>query len=245
MTTTPTVPLIRRRRTAQEDYFERIDRMAGALTRYSQNVAELISGLNLNGVLWSGTVALGADGTAVLDTKTPFAAVTVHSRGADVTFTTGGQAPSAPAGGPGVFLVRSGITRTWAMTGTQLVMYGTAGGTVEVTLWLRQQPPQHAETHSWNVDATAASPNRVAGAVVSTTLAAANPVRRGLLIFNENPGATTLYVALGPAASVNNVYTVQVAGGSLFELPGPPFYRGIVTGIWTAATGAALVTELQ
>ncbi len=230
-----------RRRTWYEEYFEHVDALAKSVQDYSASVAQLIASNTRNGVLWSGTIMLAASGTYVLDTKVPFGSVTIAPRTTDVVVSPGGEAPSPPQQGPGVFTVRCGMARTWAVRGTQLVFYGIAGGIVEVTLWIRAQPPQHAETQPDTCDATA--PARIAGANASTVLAAANTIRRGLLIYNENVAANTLYVCLGSPASITN-YTVQVAGGSFFELPPTRTYRGIVTGIVPAATGQIQVTEL-
>lgn len=224
------------------EVLERMERAAAAIEHQASSVAELAAGLKVNGVLYSGTVALRADGSAIVEARVNFAAATVRPSAADVVIATQGQGATAPTVGPGVFAIPADVQRTVAIAGNVLVLYGTPGAVVSVTLWLRAQAPQAAETHPATVDCPA-GPQRIAGAVATTILAAANPARRGLLIYNENPGATILNLALAPTASAT-VYTVQIVGGSFFELPAPRIYRGIVSGIWTAATGAALVTEL-
>lgn len=223
---------------------ERIDRFAAVIANHSASVAELARGLKVNGVLYSGTRRFNASGWTVVEATVPFAAATVRGAGSDVTIAAGsGTSSSIPTDGPGVFTLPADVEKTVAVTGNVLVVYGTPNATVAITLWIYAQPPTTSESHPIMCDTTAAGPTRVGGAIASTLLAAANPARRGLLIFNENPLATTLNVAYGPTASAT-LYTVTVPGGSLHEIPGPPFYRGIVTGIWSAATGAAQVTEL-
>jgi hypothetical protein len=222
---------------------ERIDRWAEVISKQSANFAELAAGLKVNGVLYSGTKQLSSSGRAIVEAKVNFAAATVRPAGADVTIAGGGgDSGSAPTQGPGVFTVPGGIERTVALAGNVLVLYGTPGALVDVTLWINAQPPSASETHPQGVDATAASPARIAGSIASVVLAAANPARRGLTIFNE--GAQTLNVALAPVAS-STIYTLTLASGGLYTMAPDPFYRGIVSGIFSAATGAALVTELQ
>jgi hypothetical protein len=142
-----------------------------------------------------------------------------------------------------VFLIPGGVERTVAIAGNVLVLFGTPGAMVAVTCWVRPQSPASAETHPATVDCPA-GPQRVAGSAASVVLAPANPARRGLSIFNENAAAVTLNVCFGPVASAT-LYTVTLVGGALYELQGPPYYRGVVSGIWSAASGAAQVTELQ
>ena len=87
---------------------------------------------------------------------------------------------------------------------------------------------------------------RVALNTAAVQLAAANPSRMGLSIFND--GSTTLLVLLGSGTPSTTAYTVQLVSGAYYELPalagGVPF-AGLIQGIWTAAgTGGAQVTEL-
>lgn len=88
--------------------------------------------------------------------------------------------------------------------------------------------------------AGAAGLSNVPSSATSVTLAAANPNRRGLLIYNDS--TSVLFVKLGAAASSSS-YTVQVAANGYYELP-QPIYIGIVDGVWAAANGNARVTEL-
>jgi len=222
---------------------ERMDRVSTALENQASSVAQLATGLKVNAVVYSGTVLIGADGTYFVNARSNFASATIRPKGSDVVINTQGQSSSVTPQGPGVFLIEAGIERTVAVAGNVLSLTGTPGALVAVTLWERPQSPEAAETHPIMADVTAISPARIAGNLTSVTLAVANPARRGCLIFHENPSATFLWICFGPVASSTN-YTVLVAGGAYFEVPGPPYYRGIITGIFSAATGAAQVTEL-
>jgi len=81
----------------------------------------------------------------------------------------------------------------------------------------------------------------VSGSVTSITLLASNANRISATIFNDAPSGNILYIALA-ASSSTAAYTVKLWPGSYWELPVD--YTGTISGIWTAATGNALVTEL-
>jgi hypothetical protein len=92
---------------------------------------------------------------------------------------------------------------------------------------------------------------QVASSATVVTLAAANPSRRQLIV--ENSSTATLYLKYGTGATTS-AYTVSLAPGDLYEAPDVPAtknevvrgpYDGVVTGIWTAANGFAMVTELS
>jgi len=80
----------------------------------------------------------------------------------------------------------------------------------------------------------------VPGSATAVTLLAANTARRGACIFNDSTAA--LYVKWG-AGATTALYTARVAPGQLYELP-LPVYTGILTGIWSAAAGNAMITEV-
>lgn len=80
----------------------------------------------------------------------------------------------------------------------------------------------------------------VAASASSVTLQAANANRVGWSVYNDS--TAILYVKFGGTASTTS-YTVQVGGGSFYEMP-MPIYRGVIDGIWASATGNARVTEL-
>lgn len=87
--------------------------------------------------------------------------------------------------------------------------------------------------------ATTGTTNSIPGAMVSTTLLAANAAARlGVSVFNDS--SATLYLKTGAVASTAS-FTVKILPGGYWECPYG--YSGIVDGIWDAAAGAALVTE--
>lgn len=88
--------------------------------------------------------------------------------------------------------------------------------------------------------ASAAAVTNVAASAASVTLVASNANRRGLLVFNDS--TANLYLKYGATASATS-FTVPLGPGGLFEMP-EPIYSGIVDGIWSAANGAARITEL-
>jgi hypothetical protein len=73
------------------------------------------------------------------------------------------------------------------------------------------------------------------------TLAAAKATRVGLLIMNNSTSTSTLWVKLASGASLSS-WSFPVEPGGYWEMP-PRYYGGIVTGIWSNATGDAHVTE--
>jgi len=80
----------------------------------------------------------------------------------------------------------------------------------------------------------------VSASASSVQLLAANTSRKMASVANDSATAT-LYVKLGTTASASD-YTVKMVPGAYFELP-KPVYTGRIDGIWTAASGAARVTE--
>lgn len=89
--------------------------------------------------------------------------------------------------------------------------------------------------------ASSATIARVASSATSATLLAANADRRRLIIYNES--TADLYVKFGATASITS-YTVKLGPGDTYESPTDWVYTGIIDGIWSAANGAAQVTEL-
>lgn len=69
---------------------------------------------------------------------------------------------------------------------------------------------------------------------------ASNALRRGASIYNQS--TNPLYIRLGSTVSATT-YTLMMVGSGYYEVPNPA-YTGIITGIWTAANGAAVVTEI-
>jgi len=87
---------------------------------------------------------------------------------------------------------------------------------------------------------SAASTANVNASASVVTLLAANAARVGAMIYNSSTTGT-LYVKLGPAASLTS-WSVQLDPGGYWEMP-RRYYTGIITGIWTVASGDAKVTE--
>jgi hypothetical protein len=73
------------------------------------------------------------------------------------------------------------------------------------------------------------------------TIAAANAARVGLLVINNSTSTSTLYLKFGAGASVSS-WSVSIEPGGYWEMP-RRYYTGIVTGVWSNATGDAHVTE--
>jgi hypothetical protein len=81
--------------------------------------------------------------------------------------------------------------------------------------------------------ATAVSASTTAGTVL-----AANSDRKGATIWNAS--TATLYLEMGSTVSSSD-YAVALAAGDYFEVPYG--YTGLVSGVWTAANGNAMVRE--
>ena len=80
----------------------------------------------------------------------------------------------------------------------------------------------------------------VAASAADTTILAANSSRLSLKVFNDSSTAT-LFLLLASGTSSPTNYTVQVPPGGFFTNDD---YAGIVKGLWSAASGAARVTEM-
>ena len=96
-------------------------------------------------------------------------------------------------------------------------------------------PAQFTVTPSTSGTAT---PSSVAASTTSVSLLAANPARKGTAIWNNS--SANLYVELGATASAS-AFTARVGAGGYYEVPFT--YTGVISGIWDAANGSALVRE--
>ncbi|PSB16055.1 hypothetical protein C7B65_22790 [Phormidesmis priestleyi ULC007] len=83
------------------------------------------------------------------------------------------------------------------------------------------------------------TPTTVASAITSNILLATNAARKGSTIYNSS--TSRLYIALG-AVATTSAFTVFLEPGGYYETPF--WFTGTIHGIWTAANGNALVTEL-
>ncbi|MBW4572652.1 MAG: hypothetical protein KME31_33155 [Tolypothrix carrinoi HA7290-LM1] len=84
-----------------------------------------------------------------------------------------------------------------------------------------------------------ATPTSVAASITSVSFLAANSGRKGTTIWNNS--TANLYVELGASSSTSS-FTARVGAGGYYEVPFT--YTGIISGIWDAANGSALVREL-
>ncbi len=82
--------------------------------------------------------------------------------------------------------------------------------------------------------------SNVTSSASSGSLLAANTARRGVIIHNDS--TATLYLKYGATAS-NSSYTVKIPADAYWEMP-LPTYTGVLDGIWSAANGAARITEM-
>lgn len=132
----------------------------------------------------------------------------------------------------------NGVTQPPSVSGAQLktewwedVVEPTGGATVSVGVIAINQ-------------AATSTPTNVASSATSVTLLPANLNRKGASIFNDSTSVLYLLQGGNGTASITN-YTLQIAAGGFYALPPPYIYTGLITGIWSAANGAARVTELS
>ncbi len=84
--------------------------------------------------------------------------------------------------------------------------------------------------------------SRVAASASNVTLLASNANRKRVVIHNESETAT-LKIKFGATAS-DTSYTYLLTPGATYESPDGVCYTGIIDGIWSAASGAAQITEI-
>jgi len=76
----------------------------------------------------------------------------------------------------------------------------------------------------------------------STVLLAANTSRKGATIYQDDvTGGSILYVALNSTCTTS-AYTLKMSPMGYYEVPYG--YTGIITGVWSAATGNARIVEM-
>lgn len=83
------------------------------------------------------------------------------------------------------------------------------------------------------------TPSSVAAAITSGVILAANSNRKGATIWNES--TANLFIEFGATASTI-AFTAKLTAGGYYEVPF--YYTGVISGIWAAANGNALVREL-
>lgn len=79
----------------------------------------------------------------------------------------------------------------------------------------------------------------VSGSASSVTLVASNTDRRKVIMYNDS--TADCYVKYGTTASATSFTWLMAAGSHIEE----DCYNGIITGIWTSATGSMRVTEVD
>lgn len=87
---------------------------------------------------------------------------------------------------------------------------------------------------------TSAIVTSVAAATSATTLATADTARDGVSV--SYSGAAILYLIAGEQTPTSALYTAQMGDGYLTYWEAPAGFTGKVSGLWSAATGSALVT---
>lgn len=87
--------------------------------------------------------------------------------------------------------------------------------------------------------ATAGNVTTVDASTNAVTLLAANAARKKLIVINSS--TAIMYLAFGETATVAE-HTIAVGNGDGYELEG---YTGVVSAIWAAATGKAMITEFS
>lgn len=127
----------------------------------------------------------------------------------------------------------TGITAGRVLAGTPVTMDdGTTAYQVQTAGGVGSSP------------AATAVVSNVTSAAADTLLLAANPLRLGFVIANDS--ASVLYVLLGSGAASPTNYTYQIDAKT--TVPGVasllPNWAGQIRGYWSAANGAALVTEV-
>lgn len=81
---------------------------------------------------------------------------------------------------------------------------------------------------------------RVASSTGLTLILSASEGRTRASVFNHSSAG--LYLSARPEVSVN-FFDVKLSSGSYYELPSP-VWRGAVYGVWDAANGWAMVTDM-
>lgn len=138
------------RTAAEQVLLERLEALDNSVTRQTEAVGQL-RGLILNSVLRDELVVIPAAGFVERSCSAPFASVGIGNYGAN-TMTVAPDAGSqlAPTFGRGVKRIPAGGALVWALTGTVVTVWGTAGDVVLLTLWATPQAPMVAGSGSLN-----------------------------------------------------------------------------------------------
>lgn len=157
----------------------------------------------------------------------------------DTTVMPVGKTYIGEAGTPGVPVSNSDpMPVTGPLTQSQL-----AATPVSVTLPAIFPVSQAVPTTQFTVDpnrASTATRTTVAASLTSVTVVAANPVRRGLVFFNNSDAS--VFLGLGSTATTTADFTIEIPSHEGWTCPYN--YDGPVQAVWLALTGALQVTEL-
>ncbi|MEH2128899.1 hypothetical protein [Nostoc sp.] len=83
------------------------------------------------------------------------------------------------------------------------------------------------------------TPTTVASSTDSDIILAANSNRKGATFWNDS--TANLFLEFG-ATATTSAFTAKLSAGGYYEVPFN--YTGVISGIWSAANGNALVREL-
>ncbi|MBC1218488.1 hypothetical protein GNF10_17345 [Nostoc sp. UCD121] len=83
------------------------------------------------------------------------------------------------------------------------------------------------------------TPTTVASSASSVTILASNSNRKGATIWNDS--TANLFIEFA-ATATTSAFTAKLSSDGYFEVPFN--YTGVISGIWSAANGNALVREL-
>lgn len=206
-------------------------------------LAALLRGGQLtNGLLDVGTGTLDANGLLTRDWSVAAGSAAITNHGtADIYVNPG---PTAQTTGRGAWRIRAGASAVVYLSTTIMTISGAAGTSVSWAVFTGVCPPSWGTPgtggSSGGTTSSTATRSNVAASLTAVDLAAANANRKGLTILNDS--TATLYVALGSGATATDCTAILPGSMSYYEVPAG--YTGQVTGIWSAASGAARVTEL-
>jgi hypothetical protein len=79
-------------------------------------------------------------------------------------------------------------------------------------------------------------------AQVSQVVIAANPNRKGLILYNN--GANTIYLTFGPTSSSSLTVCIPLATFASYLMTTGVIYTGVISGIRNAGSGTVIATEL-
>lgn len=181
-------------------------------------------------------------GTTVTDgtNSVVYAPLAGGGGGGGTQYTDGATPPANPIGGALIY----DNAGAWVDVGTDHglpITVNNANPNGQATT-ANSSPVTWASNQTPLTSSTATKAN-VAGSVSSVTILAANNNRKQALIYNDS--TALLYLDLTGGTASSSSYSVQVPAQGYFELPPQPIYTGLITGIWSVATGNARVTEFS